>query len=254
MNIEFLKKSKRVSNKNLVIVRAGSDSLHRKYFDIMERNWDRMIICYEEPNPFDFDNSEFVLKGGLSKWTDLSDLILLNFFDEFHYEYILVSDDDLIPSRADSVNFLFMKALEYNLDISQPSLTHDSYYTWLITIQSPGFHVRYTNFVECMCPVFSKKALLLAKNEIKLAVSGCGLDLIFSEILNKQENKMGIIDDVSFKHTKPIDPNGGAFYKHLQNNNININDEISNFMNRFNLTRKNIFTTGGVPVVQSITI
>jgi hypothetical protein len=255
--MNFIKKSSENRNKNLVIVRAGRNSLHKHYFyneQDLPRSWDRMVLAYEEISEVDLNNSEFVIHGGLTKWTDFYELLRLGFFKNYDYDHVLVTDDDVIPVDNNGMNLLFARAKEFNLKICQPSLTHDSYSSWKITLCSPAFHVRFTNFVECMCPLFNTLIFDKIEQELKNAVSGCGLDLIFSELLKDEVNSLGIIDDVKFKHTKPIDPVGGAFYEHLRRNGINPNHEVLEFLNRHNLKHKNISTHGGIPVTQYLCV
>lgn len=178
--INYIKKPDNSRKKNLAIVRAGNKSLHRQYFYQNEksRDWDRMIFSYEDLDDIDYQHCEFIVQGGMSKWTDFSNLLTNNFFDEYPYEYILVSDDDILPVEEDALNRLFAYTKQFNLHISQPALSHDSFASWRVTYFSPAFHVRYTNFVEVMCPVFSRHALDIIKPDVSIAVSGWGLDLI----------------------------------------------------------------------------
>lgn len=256
MAIHFLKSIDSSKNKNLVIVRAGAESLHKHYFyeDTNQRSWDRMVLSYTAPTELDLNNCEFVVQGGLSKWTDCSELLGMDFFSKLGYEYVLLVDDDLVPSDHDAINILFERAKQFGFEVCQPSLTHDSYYSWVVTLQSPAFHARYTNFVECMCPVFSRNFLTGAQQEIGKAVSGCGLDLIFSELCDPSKNLIGIVDDISFRHTKPVDLEEGGFYKHLRAHGVDSRKEIHDFMQRYGMNKKDIVTIGGIPKVQSISI
>ena len=248
MNIKFLKSIPSSSNKNLVIVRAGTQSLHPKYFydshDLA--TWDRMVLTYSEPSELDLNNSEFVVKGGLSKWTDLTCLLDIDFFNAMGYDYVMLADEDVIPSNSNTINILFQLAKKYGFEICQPALTHNSYFAWLITLHSPAFHVRFTNFVECMVPVFSLNSLKIMREELSMAVSGYGLDVVFSELFDLTKNPLGIIDDATFCHTKPIDPNGGSFYLYLKDNGVDPLLELNQFMSRFKLSRKDFITLGGV--------
>ncbi len=256
MSIKFLKNLDSQPKKNLVIVRAGLSSLHNQYFyeSFEKKSWDRMILSYVEPNPLDLEKSEYVVQGGLTKWTDFSELINIGFFSNSGYEYILLADDDVVPSNSKTINLLFDIAKKFSFEICQPALTHDSYHSWYVTLQSPAFHLRYTNFVECMCPVFSANSIKILEKEIAIAKSGCGLDLIFSEYFEPSKNLIGIIDDVTFKHTKPIDLKEGAFYKHLREHGIDATRETFEYMLKFNIFQKDILTFGGISKKQTIKI
>ncbi len=252
MPIEFLKFNPVAPKNHLVIVRAGQDSVHPQYFYGASQpiHWDRMVISYVEPNAQDLQQAEYVVRGGLTKWTDFHELIQMNFFADRGYQYILLADDDVLPSQTESVNVLFDLARQFNFQVCQPALTHDSFFSWWVTLQAPSFHVRYTNFVECMAPVFSRDSLRLMHAELSRAISGCGLDLIFSELFDMTRHPLGIIDDVAFRHTKPIDPQGGRFYQHLRAHGVDPQREIHDYMRRFNLTEKHVQTLGGVTKIQ----
>lgn len=254
MSLNFIKSIDFRKNKNLVIVRSGLSSLHGQYFydNSIPREWDRMILSYVDPVVRDIDECDFVVEGGLSKWTDFNDLLDMGFFSKYDYDYIMLADDDVVPFDLNSVNILFDRAKMFNLEICQPALTHDSYYSWVITLQSPAFHMRYTNFVECMCPVFSKNSLDIIKPVIATAVSGYGVDIIFSELFSLEKKPMRIVDDSIFRHVKPIDPLGGEFYKHLQKNGVDVNKELSHFTGLFKLKNKDIVTVGGVVRSQTL--
>ena len=75
--------------------------------------------------------------------------------------------------------------------------------------------MRYTNFVECMAPIFSNLAIKKLQPYISKAISGVGLDVIFWDALGRPANSMAVIDLIQMHHTMPVDKNGGAFYQHL---------------------------------------
>ena len=247
--MNFIKKANKKNKASLVIVRAGNKSLHSQYLyqdDNISRTWDRLMLAYEDIEEIDLKKAEFIIKGKLSKWTDFSDLIKGGFFEEFRYDYIALLDDDILPVGENALDILFSRAREFNFQICQPSLSHDSFSSWRVTYCCPSFHARFTNFVECMCPVFSLSSLSVIKDDVAEAVSGWGLDLIFSERFDLSNNPMGIIDDVQVRHTKPIDSSNGAFYAHLKKNNIDPNLECIHFSDKFNLKAKTIQTLGGI--------
>jgi hypothetical protein len=256
MSISFLKFTNTSVKRNLVIVRAGTESLHPLYFYPADENinWDRLVLTYVKPSSVDLEKAEFVVQGGLTKWTDLTELMSINFFDKMGYEYVLLIDDDMLPSQIKVVNLLFDFARSYRFEVCQPALTHNSHFHWLITLRSPAFQVRFTNFVECMAPVFSASALTVMRDELAMAISGCGLDLIFSELFDMSKNPLGIIDAAPFRHTKPIDHNNGSFYKHLRAHGVDPTREVHNYLSRFNLKKKVVITLGGVSTKQTMEI
>ncbi len=114
------------------------------------------------------------------------------------YDYVWLMDDDL-EVEENLIDVVIDTMKYYNLNISQPSLTPDSFYSHNITLKQNNSIGRYTDFVEIMCPVYNKKTWAHVYNLIDIDINknGWGYDFI-------QLNRMAIIDKVSVKHTRPI--------------------------------------------------
>ena len=87
-----------------------------------------------------------------------------------------------------------------------------------------------------MAPIFSNLAIKKLQPYISKAISGVGLDVIFWDALGRPANSMAVIDLIQMHHTMPVDKNGGAFYQHLKENGIDVEDELAYFMGLFCLT------------------
>jgi hypothetical protein len=59
------------------------------------------------------------------------------------YDWVWLPDDD-IDTTATTINSLFDLMDEQRLDLAQPSLSWDSYYTYFATLNNPRFKLRYT--------------------------------------------------------------------------------------------------------------
>lgn len=250
--LRVCKKSEK--RENLVVVRAGTQSKHKSWFSQAEnRNWDLCIAAYEKISDEDLQNAEFIIEGGLSKWTVLADHFYSN--DVFSdYEYFFILDDDITFNHASNINTLFELSKKLELSVSQASLSPNSFASWRVTQNQPGSVLRYTNFVECMAPIFSNLAIKKLQPYISKAISGVGLDVIFWDALGRPANSMAVIDLIQMHHTMPVDKNGGAFYQHLTKNGINVEDELAFFMGLFDLTEFEIQTLGLVTRKEKITI
>jgi len=127
------------------------------------------------------------------------------------YEWIWMPDYD-VHLEQEEIERMFKIAQDYNLNICQPSLTHDSYHSFPLVLNDPKKFMRYTNYVEVMCPLFKTEALKKVLWTFTLTYSGWAQDLIWARDLNYE--RLAIIDDIQAKHVKPVEsqhwtlPNG----------------------------------------------
>ncbi len=207
--------SNHLGNKRFLIVSCiGDNSLHKHWIDNAElRNFDLFLSYYgDEKNKFENDCDYFIKQKGL-KWNCIHKIVkkYLNIFCS--YDAVWFPDDDII-TNTENINKMFDAFTQHNLSLAQPALTHDSYYVHAITIQSTGFLIRYTNFVEVMAPIFSRKTLLECVESFGKSESGWFLDSAWYSLV-KDKDRIGIIDATPVKHTRPV--LGGNLYKNLAN-------------------------------------
>lgn len=185
---------------NLVVVRCGDQSLHPQWVH-ENSNFDTILSYYGEELPYDLmciKNVHFY-KG--SKWEGLYDFFL-NYQEIWKvYDYIWLPDDDL-NTTTENINNFFELIHQYDFSLSQPALTHNSYFSHAMLLQIKGLIFRETNFVEVMAPCFSKDAFLKCWTTFNENKSGWGLDLLWPKILKKQ--KIGVIDATPIFHTRPV--------------------------------------------------
>lgn len=127
------------------------------------------------------------------------------------YDWIWMPDYD-VDIKKSEIDRMFSIAQEYNLNICQPSLTHDSYRSFDIVLNDPTKFMRYTNYVEIMCPLFKTEALKKVLWTFTTTYSGWAQDFLWARELNYE--RLAIIDDIQVKHVKPVEsqnwklPNG----------------------------------------------
>jgi len=114
---------------------------------------------------------------------------------------VWLPDDDLLCDPT-LVSRMFAICADLGLDMAQPALTQDSYYSHPITMQHPQFQLRFTNFIEIMAPVFSRRFLALVSPTIGGNLSGWGLDGLWPRMSGL--GRLAIIDDTPVRHTLPI--------------------------------------------------
>jgi hypothetical protein len=191
--------------KNLVIVRAGSNSLHRRWLELphAERGYDLVVSYYDEEAFSAFEATEGVsailVKGG--KWDGLFQT--LAGLDIEAYDYFWLPDDDIDAAAAD-VNAIFDLCRSNGLAVAQPALTRESYFSHFIFSQCPGFRLRFTNYVEIMAPCLGRDILLRALPFFRDTMSGFGLDYIWCRWPESGAFRAAILDTVAVHHTRPV--------------------------------------------------
>jgi Protein of unknown function (DUF707) len=187
---------------NLVVLRAGPKSLHRKWSN-SNRTWKLAISSFHADNAAAFPEADYFhfYRGG--KWDGIYAFFCANpsLIDEF--DYFWLPDDDINATSTDVERF-FHLVRKYELEIAQPSLTNESHFTHAITLKNSFSKIRYTNFVETMVPLLSKDVLKKTLPLFKISRSGFGFDYIWSRMTSDPFCKCAIIDEVSVHHTRPV--------------------------------------------------
>ncbi len=198
---------KRVSDgglrRNLVVVRAGKNSLHQQWLNAgSDRNWDLVVSLYDPDASFDHDEDVLVVKQRGGKWDGLYALFsqadILS-----RYDYVWLPDDDILTNSG-AIDAIFDEMQNHELDVAQPSLTRDSYFSHFAVMSCPGFQLRYTNFVEIMAPCLKTSLVQTLLEDIKDSMSGFGLDYIWCRLSEDPRYKAAIIDRVAVRHVRPV--------------------------------------------------
>ncbi len=195
-----------VPRRNLVVLRAGTTSLHRGWardIDPADRNWDLCISWYDSFARFDEDpDADYhILQPDVQKWQAVHRL----FWQDsplWRYDFVAFPDDDLAWSWR-GVNIAFERMRDFDLLLGQPSLDPSGHVIHDITRRHDGTALRFTNFVEVMTPIFSRDALRRCAETFALSRSGFGLDHIWPKLLGEPEHRIAIIDETSVVHTRP---------------------------------------------------
>lgn len=186
------------SRRHLVISPIGDESMHTSWFsDPARRNFDLFLIHYGERPDFGRDQADHYLSRKGFKWELLDHAIRERRELLARYDYIWCPDCD-IRCDTSSINRLFELCERYQLQLAQPAIaTGDVTYQFLR--KRLGVVLRYTPFVEVMCPVFSREALFKVAPTFLESRSGWGLDLLWPRHFGRRE--MAVIDAVGVEHT-----------------------------------------------------
>jgi hypothetical protein len=89
------------------------------------------------------------------------------------------------------------------LELYQPSLTWDSYLSYGIFLRNPLTRLRFVNFIEMMCPIFSASMLsrVLPLFSTRLET---GIDHLWCRLLDEPRYKFAVIDTASVRHTRAV--------------------------------------------------
>lgn len=231
--------------RNLVFLQAGPSGLQQQWLpDATNRNWDLFVNLYDARAPLP-EQAEYIVAQPGTKASAM--WFFVTQFAEIarKYEHILFLDDD-ITVDGPLVNRLFETCAEHDLDAAQMALSADSNCVWPLFFDQGTNGPRYTNGVEIMMPVLSRRLLFACRDLLKKSVSGFGLDLAIGQRAGEMgTNNVAVLDNVVAEHLKPIDTDGGGLYRYLRDAGINPKAELWNFVERYGTEKKFHSVSGG---------
>jgi hypothetical protein len=128
------------------------------------------------------------------------------------YEVVLFLNSDIYMSYS-SINQLFDYADLFALDICQPALSLNSYYSHKFLLKKHGVDVEPVPFVEVMMPCLSR-AVIDEMNRLGIfSISGWGLDqYVFPKVVEKLNLRpQCVVHAVTAIHTKPVESSRMTF-------------------------------------------
>lgn len=198
--------------RNLVFARVGGLSLHRNWLlePKASRNWDLQLSTYDEQLQ-GLDDGDLALSIDTgTKWDSVCRYLRTNPDLLDRYDYIMFPDDDLL-FEPNGLSNLFKIMASHDLDIGQPSLLPSSHISYPVTAHCPGFVLRYTNYVEPMCPIIRTDYLRTLLPILARWPTGWGQDDIWTMMMAKPAYRAAFIDASPILHTRPLYT--GAVYK-----------------------------------------
>lgn len=197
--------------RNLVVVRAGDNSVHPGWLLGGERNFDLYVSYFGNDTNRYADRAEYHENRKGMKWPVIGELLARQPELQERYDYIWLPDDDLVADAV-TISRMFDYARAFGLALAQPALTRDSYYTWPLLLQDTRYLLRFTRFIEVMAPVFDRAALTACLPTFTESASGWGLDSVWPQLLQgRGGDALAIIDAAAVRHSRPV--GGGELYK-----------------------------------------
>jgi len=214
---------------NLIIVPVGDEKTYHKQWLSQEKNFDIMLINYSGEQGKYRDDADYYYEAAGYKFEIAKKAIL--YYKEIvaAYAAIWMPDPDLAISVNDT-NDLFDVFKRYKLDFAQASVKN-SKCIYPIMYRRPYCIIRYINFIELMCPLFTRETLFAVLDTFDLNRSGLGIDWVWAKRL--ADKRLGVIDAVSVVHKKPL--LSGEYYRKLNSENISIAKETGDIISRFGL-------------------
>jgi Protein of unknown function (DUF707) len=225
--------------RNLVIVRAGDKSLHEAwltgsrlgFYDLIVSYFGDDLTLYSDPA-----EQTVFYKGG--KWDGICHVFTQRPDLLAAYDYFLLPDDDL-KATSDDIKRIFELATTHRLDVCQPSLSHDSYYSHMIYLQCPYFKIRYSNSIEIMAACLTQRVLKAALPILAESKSGFGVDGLWTRLMAENHYKAAILDCVSIQHTRPV---GGELHQQIKKHgSMTANDERDLLYKKLDVNLDDIF-------------
>ena len=164
--------------------------------------FDYKIVLYDshEPTADAFKGCELIRRPG-HKLQLAKELLQPESCEQ--YDYIFVWDADIDISSFSVMRFLELLYCN-KVQLAQPALTGNSFFTWELTLQRPDKPGRFTDFVEIMVPCFSVDAWRTFREMIYLDRNpwGYGYDLFAKTVCGF--DSMAIVDSTPVRHLQPV--------------------------------------------------
>lgn len=125
--------------------------------------------------------------------------------EQLHFNYIGFIDDDILFSIT-AFNEMLHIATQQSLNVFQPSIAKDSYYSHRKFVHQAGYYVTLTDWVEIMAPFYEQFLFEACQPYFKYSISGQGIDCYIMPCIQKIYNKIntGVVHAAMIKHTRPI--------------------------------------------------
>ena len=141
---------------------------------------------------------------------------------QLSFNYIGIIDDDIIFKVSD-FNYMLHIAELHNLDIFQPSIAKDSYFSHRKFVNRSGLLVSSVDWIEIMAPFYRQELFAACKDYFLMTISGQGIDCFLMPVIQKIQDKCNtaIVHAAIIKHYRPI-----RSHQRIYENGLNNEQEI----------------------------
>ena len=193
------------------------------------RHYDVALIYYgQRPNDVTSRGEYFTHQRG-SKFSLIADFLDCHPEVVDRYEYFWMPDDDIASCPVDIIRLVQLMH-EYQLLIAQPAIGLGDV-SFQALRQHTGWRLRYTGFVEVMCPIIARETLPLIKHTFRESVSGWGIDWAWTKLVDHRT--IAVVDEVAVRHMRPL--RSGEAYRSLAAIGIDPRDELHAIRRKYRL-------------------
>ena len=166
-------------DRNLIICTIGDKSCHRTWIAGPETpNFDLFLIYYGDgPDVAKADAQHYLRRKGF-KFELLHHVAQEHRSTLANYDRIWCPDDDVACCTSD-LNLLFDIFQRHGLQLAQPAVAEGDV-SYRCLRQKRGNILRYTPFVEVMCPLFTRDAFFKLSTTFLESRSAWGLDWVWA--------------------------------------------------------------------------
>jgi hypothetical protein len=189
---------------HLVLSVIGDESVHRTWL-AGKRSFDLCLVYYGATSGRFRDDADIYIEQKGIKFSLIHTLARTELAEVLpRYDQIWLPDDD-IAADTSQIHDLFAIAAKYKLAICQPAIGKGQV-TYRCLAAQPQYLLRYSRFVELMCPMFSRDAFARMLPTFDSNLSGWGLDWLWPTYFGAKE--LAVIDAVAVDHTRPVGSGG----------------------------------------------
>jgi hypothetical protein len=228
--------------KYLIVVRAGDRSLHQTWLTgRCQRDFDIFVSYYGQVPEQHRTTADFYEHEPGPRWPAIHRLCERERDLLARYHHVAFAADDLAAKTA-TWNSLFDHCARYQLDLAQPGIVGPA--SFAITRARRDCVLRYTNFVEIMCPVFQTTTLDRLRQTFGESVSGWGLDFLWAHRSPCPDYRLAVIDAAVVRHTRPIGQ--GNLYDTLKRSSVDPREELERVLAKHQVPARPIVEHGRI--------
>lgn len=231
-------------SRNLVVVRAGDNSLHERLLPGAVAGWYDLVVSYFGADAERFrtaHENRIDVRGG--KWDGLGRTLEEIGELPSRWDYCWLPDDDLDIS-PESIRDLFAAMRRHRLAVAQPALSHDSWFTFLQLLRCKSFELRWIDGIELMAPCFSIHVLEIVRPIFSQTSSGYGLDSLWCRLEPDNRKRSAVIDAIEMRHTRSV--GGGQLYENMKARGLDPYTEMDRLLGRFDVEPTQFRVYGGL--------
>ena len=128
---------------------------------------------------------------------------------------MMVCDDDIVIDAA-RLNALFEVRAKFRVRALQPAFEPSGKLSYAVTRVQPGNNLRYTDFIEMACPLFSTPSLTAFLDVLDDRLSDYGIDYWFLQMLeaNRYTDRVAVVDAITVNSSGCCSIASDAFADH----------------------------------------